>query len=275
MDIKQESFQFNSLQKNGPMKNRSDWVYHSMFYPLTDTQVLVRVIEKINEVKTHLKPMVLLDLDSTLFEVGHRTLHLLSEWLSLEDVNRFPRVKQAFSSLELKDIGYSLKDVFRNKGLDLADTEVDLAWKLAKSYWGKRFFSNDYLHLDRPYLGAVDFVNKIHQTGAQIVYLTGREHSAMYDGTFASLKKEGFPVEGDQIHFQLKKGSEVADDQHKINAALRLKKDYHIVASFENEPKNLVGLYDVLPETMHIFVETLCSDHSARVCQGIYRIKQF
>ena len=108
-----------------------------------------------------------------------------------------------------------------------------------------------------------------------IVYLTGRDEPGMGDGTRAMLLRDGFPWETERTHLLLKPAYGLPDLEHKINAAQFIRAHGELVASFENEPPNLVAIYEQFPDAMHVFVETVCSDHAAPAGRGLYRIRGF
>ncbi|GAH00209.1 unnamed protein product, partial [marine sediment metagenome] len=41
--------------------------------------------------------------------------------------------------------------------------------------WRKKFFNGEYLKYDEPVPGSVEFVNELSDSGALIIYLTGRD----------------------------------------------------------------------------------------------------
>ena len=253
-------------------KVRHEWVEASAFHDLSDEEVLERVVKG-----AFSQPgvQILLDLDSTLYEVAPRTFQILREWVKTAEAAQFYQVKRALESLEIDQVGYSLRDTLAATGLNLASAEVKTAFRLAKPFWFERFFSDSYLKYDRPYSGAKDFVRAIESSGANIVYLTGRDEPGMGKGTRSVLERDGFPVEGKQIRFLLKPAREGDDHIHKVNAVRSLKQRGPILASFENEPKNLVAMYQEAPEAIHVFVHTVCSDHPVEPGQGLYRVKGF
>jgi hypothetical protein len=255
---------------------RKAWTDASQFHEISEKEVLERVAKRVSEVKGN--PVVLLDLDSTLYEVGPRTIKILEEWL-VEEKSRIPEsIQKAFKNFSLAHIGYSVRDTFTALGIELsgpASSEAQAALESAKKFWGDRFFSSAYLQWDRPYPGAVSFTKKLHEIGAKIIYLTGRDEPGMGDGTRTNLIRDEFPWEKPGTHLLLKKSADLSDLDHKRDAAHEIRKQGELVASFENEPKNLVALYELFPDAMHVFLETICSDHGARACKGLYRIKGF
>ncbi|MFM8313614.1 MAG: HAD family hydrolase [Deltaproteobacteria bacterium] len=219
------------------------------------------------------KPIVLFDLDSTLYEVGHRTLAIVRDW------NRAPKVPLKIQSLldqiDLKHIGYSLADMAHNLGLHLSHPETETALKELKSFWWDRFFSNDYLPHDKPYPGAVDYAQNLFNLGAHIIYLTGREESKMYQVTVENLKRDHFPWCESNTNLIMKPSGAVLDVAHKKNVKSFVDKTGVLVASFENEPINLVALSKTFPEAMHIFMDTVYSDHPAEPGKNLFRIHSF
>jgi phosphoglycolate phosphatase-like HAD superfamily hydrolase len=262
--------------------SRKEWVEACHFHDLTDEEVLREVAERVSRLKAEKRgkseghPLVLLDLDSTLYEVQPRSLQILKEWLQTDEASEFPRVKEALTGqLSLAHIGYSLRDTFSSLGLSLDWADARSACDAAKRFWGERFFTDDYLKYDRPYPGAVEFTRKLYALGSEIVYLTGRDDPGMGEGTKKNLIRDGFPWDIDRTHLLMKPNTYLSDVEYKRGAADYIRKHGSLLASFENEPRNLVALYEVFPDAMHVFVDTVCSEHPAEACRGLYRIRGF
>ena len=253
-------------------KTRKQWIEASRFHDLDDRQVLDHVLESVR--KGPPGGQVLLDLDSTLYEVGHRTYQILKEWRESRDAQGYPRIHAALQGLRLDHVGYSLKDTFQALGFALDDPEILAMHRQAKGFWTSRFFSSEYLKFDRPYSGASDFVRDLHRAGAAIVYLTGRDEEGMGRGTREILARDGFPV-GERIDYVLKPTRLGDDHEHKVVSSRKLRERGPILASFENEPRNLMSIARELPGATHVFVETHCSDHPADPADGIYRIRGY
>jgi hypothetical protein len=260
---------------------RNQWVSASHFHDLTQAQVLAEVARRVREVKAAAgsdqkrHPLVLLDLDSTLYEVAPRTLQLLKEWAASAEAAVHAQVRDALSRLTNAQVGYSVRDTFLALGLDPASAEIASAFEGAKGAWGRGFFSDAYLKYDHPYPGAAAFTRELHDLGAEIVYLTGRDGPNMGVGTRECLLRDGFPWEKDRTHLLMKRAFEESDLDHKKEAAHYIRQHGTLIASFENEPKNLVALHALFPEAMHVFVDTICSDHEAPPARGLYRIAGF
>lgn len=262
--------------------SRQEWIDACHFHDLTEEQVLHEVAERVSRIKAaaagrrrQAHPLVLLDLDSTLYEVGPRTLRIIQEWVETAESADTPSVRAALQRLDVKQVGYSIFDTFKTIGLRVDSPEAEKAAKRLKAFWAARFFTSEYLQYDRAYPGAASFTRKLHGLGAEIVYLTGRDEPGMGDGTRANLIRDGFPWETERTHLLLKAAPEIPDITHKREAADYIRQHGTLVASFENEPPNIVALYEIFPEAMHVFVDTVCSDHLAGVRQGLYRIRHF
>ena len=112
--------------------------------------------------------------------------------------------------------------------------------------------------------------------GAKIVYLTGRDVPLMAFGTFDQLKSHGLPIEVDRTRLMLKPKRNLDDIEFKSQSAKTISEWGEVVASFENEPKNLVAMASAFgPNVMNVFIETVSSDHPAPKGKSLYRIREF
>lgn len=254
---------------------RHDWVSSSQFEPLSQSETLQQVLENVREVRT-LKdtPYVVIDLDSTLYDVRNRTHQIIQKWI--QEVEDLPHeILQRLQKTSPHLIGYSLKDTFRELGLDLNHHRVENTWARLKDYWWDRFFSNDHLHHDELYEGAMEYIHKLKECGASIIYLTGRSTGKMGPGTVAKLKTDGFVLEEEWAKLVMKEDPQMEDPLFKAGVVTSLEEKGTVVASFENEPRNLMAIWKAAPTAMHIFVETTCSDHPAIPGKGLYRVRNF
>lgn len=253
--------------------SREAWVNACRFHEVSGSEVLTQVAHRISEAS---RPLVLLDLDSTLYEVQPRTRQILHEWSQSSESRSFELTCSAMiKGLPNARLGYSIQDSLVELGLDLAHPEVQESLPAIKDFWRKRFFSSRYLPYDRAYPGAAGFTCRLHEMGAEIIYLTGRDEPGMGEGTRSNLIRDGFPWNHARTHLLLKATPSEPDLEHKKNAAEFIRSRGSLIASFENEPVNLAALYEIFPEAMHVFVDTVCSEHPAVPCQGLYRIAGF
>lgn len=251
-------------------RSREHWIEATEFLELGgDAAVLQRVLSAVREGD---QPPVLLDLDSTLYEVQPRTHRIIRDWLDSPASRAYSETREALARVSEEHVGYSLKDTFAALGLDFGSSTHDEAWRELKRFWASRFFHDDYLPHDRPYPGAAEFCRELHAAGARILYLTGRDEPGMGKGTRRNLERDGFPLDAEYF---LKSARGVEDLEHKERVAREVRARGGLAASFENEPKNVVAIQRLIPEAMHVFVETFCSDHPAEPGRGLYRIRGF
>lgn len=219
---------------------------------------------------------IVFDLDGTLFDVGHRTLGIVKLWLSLNESKHFPEsLIKKVGSIGFNHIGYSLAHAFENAGLDLRNPDLMELLLTIERFWRKKFFDGETLvEFDAVYSGAVDFVWFCQRMGLKIVYLTGRSHKVMFDGTMKQLNKFGFPVEG--VETILKLNTLTDDAVYKEEAFRTICSKYNVIGNFENEYVNIRGMVQSQPDALHVVVD---SQHSGRptqpLAERVYRIQSF
>lgn len=260
---------------------RQSWIAACEFHSLNVEEVLREVSKRVSLNK---QAIVLLDLDSTLYEVGRRTHFILQEWAQSPLASSHPQAQAAILDMKHEKVGYSVRDTLSNlaNALEIAnasDTDVlghlTHAFEGVRSFWTDRFFTSSYLIHDRPYLGAVEFVRDIYNLGAKVVYLTGRDEPNMGEGTRANLVRDGFPWNVERTQLLMKPEAYMDDLEFKRQAAILVNSQGALIASFENEPPNVAALHELLPDVMHVFVDTVCSEQLARPRKGLYRIPGF
>lgn len=249
---------------------RRNWVSACGFYPLTGEQVLEEVSRRVTQDQ---ESIVLLDLDSTLYDVRPRTYQILIDWARSAQGSSFPEIQEVILRMNKSDIAYSLDETFHQWKFNLPPGLKEIALESLRQFWYRHFFSNSYLSFDQPYPGAAAFVQHLNEIGAKLVYLTGRDELNMAEGTQTCLKRDGFPLESSKSQLRMKPVPQLNDLEFKKAAVSQLVQEERIVASFENEPPNVVALYQLFPQAMHVFVDTLCSDEGAIPCHGLYRIE--
>lgn len=222
------------------------------------------------------KPVLVFDLDGTLFDVSHRTLGILKTWIASPEAAMFnPRIVNRINGIALSHMGYSLAHAFENAGLDLRNQDVVDAFTGAEKFWRKKFFDGrSLIEYDQPMEGSLEFVKHFQALGCGIVYLTGRYQAVMLEGTREQLQKGGFPVDGCELC--LKPVSETEDHHFKTEKFQELASRYSVVANFENEYVNLAAMAGFAPECVHTILDT---QHSGRPVPPfetcIYRIPSF
>ena len=175
-------------------------------------------------------PIVVLDLDGTLYDNSHRTLRILQEF-----AHAHPEVGTdlvaAVDRMSPSQVRYAMNDTLEGAGIN------DAAFaKAAHAYWRERFFTNDYLTYDLPTPGAVEFVHLILKAGGVPTYLTGRDAPNMLLGTVEALQRDGFPVGTVDTHIILKEDFHTPDHEYKSRVISSLRRMGVVVGAFDNEP---------------------------------------
>ncbi len=175
-------------------------------------------------------PLVVFDLDGTLYDNTHRTLRILLEFAHTHAMAQRP----LFDRLRLaspRDLKYRVGDTLAHLGF----TDPDLAAEVTQ-FWKDRFFTDDYCLYDLPIAGAVEMVTRVHKAGGVPCYLTGRDAPNMLIGTLRTLQRDGFPVGRVETRIILKPAFEMNDDAFKEGVIAHLRKTGAVCGSFDNEP---------------------------------------
>ncbi|UXR64517.1 HAD family hydrolase [Bdellovibrio bacteriovorus] len=214
-------------------------------------QILVNIQDLSHQGKNSL---VVFDLDSTLFDVSPRLEKILLDFAASPlNQKRFPEQVALLKNIKTLRSDWGIVGALTRAGLDGHHQDFQDA---VRAYWQKSFFSNHYLQFDRPYEGAVEFVNAVEQAGAQIAYLTGRDVERMGASSGEVLEQWGFPL-NEQAELVLKPHRSMDDAQFKTDWFLAAeKKNYETIYFFENEPVNLVHLAQHCPKVQMIFFES-------------------
>jgi hypothetical protein len=210
---------------------------------------------------------VFLDLDSTLFTVRHRTQALLRKF-AVEHSRQFPRQAASLEAVEVLDTDWGIRSALLRSGIAF---DAEFAEQIRR-YWQTGFFSSDYLHLDEPYPGAVDFVNRLKAAGAHVHYLTGRDRPRMGAGTEQSLRAHGFPLDLPLEQLLMKPQPDHSDIDFKESVFRKLDGIFREVWFFENEPLIINRLIEAKMRVNCVFVDSV---HSGRALppQGIPTVK--
>lgn len=198
------------------------------------------------------RPVVVFDLDDTLFESRPRTLRILREFAE-EEKARFPELREKISRLKKEDIRYVLSETLGELGIQ--DSELIAA---AAEFWKQRFFGSEYCAADPALPGAVKYVNEAHSL-ATVVYLTGRD-GKMQACTLEAIRRQGLPFGDGRSVLMMKSDTALDDLSFKKNAVPQIQTLGRVVGFFENEPVNLNWLsYLFGMEVSAVFVDTIHS----------------
>ncbi|MEM7516620.1 MAG: HAD family hydrolase [Planctomycetota bacterium] len=215
-------------------------------------------------------PVVVFDLDSTLFSTGERNLRILHEFGEAHQAEH-EGLQAVIADVGPEDIGWNVQECLAGRGIG----DLDLL-KAVTKFWFDRFFTDEYCEIDAPTPGAAAYVEACHQEGALIYYLTGRHAGGMELGTVKSLRKHGFPFWRGRCVLHLKPSFEMADKIFKDEAMDDIRSyQGQVVATFENEPGNANLFLERFPEALHFFLETIHSPEAEAPADELIRTADF
>lgn len=195
-------------------------------------------------------PVVVFDLDSTLFSTRPRNLRILQEFAGTQ-ADRAD-LRAIVDRLTPDDFRWDVTLPLTKNGLD--DPEL---FALLQAFWFERFFTDDYVQSDDPHNGAVAYVNAVHEAGGFVYYLTGRDVDGMAQGTVAALTEHGFPYWRGRTSLHLKPTFTMDDTRYKREAVADIRSHHgQVVATFENEPKNANMFRAAFPKAAHFLIQT-------------------
>lgn len=204
--------------------------------------------------ETTKQPIAIFDLDGTLFDVGYRTLEILSRFVAQAEVMRdYADEIEKIGRLDpKKDFKYTLEQNLAHVGITHHSAREALFIKNATDFWFKHFFTDELVLADQVYQGAADAVRWFHERGARVVYLSGRDVPNMSRGTIAMLEQGGFPIHEDRVSLILKPDFSMDDLLFKKQAIETIRSEGGVVATFDNEPANVAMFLDEFPEGWHV-----------------------
>ncbi|HPZ07794.1 MAG TPA: hypothetical protein PL110_06760 [Candidatus Eremiobacteraeota bacterium] len=232
---------------------------------------LEEVIEIIKEkTRKQISTLAIFDLDGTLFDNRTRTIFILRE-ISEQFDRELPELSEAMDKFhELSVVEYNPVGTLKRIGVR---SEEEIAF--IEKEWAKRFFSDEYQKFDFPMSGGKSYVTRVHEAGATVIYLTGRDVGRMLVGTTDCLRLYGFPVGIVGTMILVKEDVAVEDEIFKVEVVDYLKRLGSVVAVFENEPLNSNLLHKAFPEALSFLVMTQHRPDSPEAVSEIFKIKDF
>lgn len=263
-------------------KSTHPWIEEASFESMPQHEVLQGILRDVktavsNRVKHGGKPVtVVFDLDSTIFDVKPRTLRILKEFAQTKEGEALsPTIAKWCLNLTAHSLLYTLEESARANNVPESEETVRAFMKAAFQYWRHRFFTHQYVMVDHPTPGAVDFANHVVDAGAKAVYLTGRDWPGMGRGTRTMLEHWGFPTCDRQSKLIMKPNAGLDDSEFKDEALRELRIEDDVIALFDNEPANFHVFEKNFPEAWLVFYYSNCSTKEARSVKRIYRIDNF
>jgi FMN phosphatase YigB (HAD superfamily) len=234
------------------------------------TTILSTILDKIQKALEHGRdPLIVFDLDGTLYNNAPRTLRILQEYAHQHAFDH-PRVLNRIEQLAARDILYSVSETLLSVGIDDERTQTDI-----QDFWFQRFFTNHYLLYDLPTEGAVEFVHRTYEAGAIPAYLTGRDAPNMLLGTIQTLQRDGFPIGTVDTRVILKPSFSISDAEYKASVVEHLRLAGEVVAVFDNEP-GLCNLFQrSFPDATVVRLNMPCAPNPQPLMENIPLVSHF
>lgn len=214
------------------------------------------------------RPVVIFDLDGTLYDNRPRTIRILHAFAA----NLGPahaRDAAVIRGLTASDLKYRIDQTLGPLGVD---AEVIAQ---AQQRWFQRFFTDTACADDVPHRGAVQFVRLCYEAGATVVYLTGRDIPGMLVGTVRTLRDDGFPVAQPRVELVLKPTFEENDVVFKTRMLDAMDELGTVIATFENEPGNCNLFLSRWPASWAVLIDTQCAPGAPPLDAGCTLIPHF
>lgn len=237
---------------------------------MTDSQthILEQVLDRVRQTAARGEtPVVVYDLDHTLFDNGPRSLAIVAEYAEREGDRA---LREAVERVPTRNLPYLLRDT-----LAMADVTDDDLVKSISEFWFSTFFRDEYIHHDVPLEGAAAFVRETFRLGATVVYLTGRDSPNMLLGTAQSLRDHGFPVGVAHSVMLLKPAFEIADIEFKTDAIGFIRTLGSVVGAFDNEPINCNLFAETFPGCCSVLMETAMAPNPPALHASVGAITNF
>jgi hypothetical protein len=213
------------------------------------------------------RPVVVFDLDHTLFDNGPRTWTILREFA---EATKHQELHDALGRIAPTGLDYLLTKTLAKVGFDDAGLHDE-----AIEFWKERFFTDDYQSHDIPMPGAVDFVGKLWDMGGLVVYLTGRDAPGMLVGCIESLRRHGFPCGVVRTVPLLKPDFETTDLVFKSEAVRYISTLGEVVGAFDNEPSMCNLFHETWPEAHSVLLDTEHAPDPPDLAAAVIRVDDF
>lgn len=230
-------------------------------------QLLDAIPEAIGQGK---RPVIITDLDDTLFDTRHRRLEVLTDFLNQREIqSAYPdeviALKPMMAVSRMTD---SLTKIAKNAGVE-NEQFLDKLGNFSKSH----FMSNDYLSRDTATAGAANYMESAFKSGAVIVYLTARP-GHMRPGTLNALRENGFPTPDKKKVYLFTNDSRQNTVIYKDEVLKKVNGFGTVIGGFENEPPNINLFKSRYPDGIMIFVN-ISGFPKHGVMEGIPTVRNF
>lgn len=218
---------------------------------LGQSQLLRGLLDRARDCRARgVHPVFVFDLDGTLLDNRPRSAAILKE-LAEHWSERHPELSARVGAAHVDHLVYLFSDNLGRLGVEHPELVEE-----AMSFWRNRFFRDAYLVHDVAVAGAVDYVKAVYETGANVVYLTGRDLPLMGLGSWSSLRELGFPIGRVGTELVCKPDASIHDETYKEGVAPSLSRLGEVIASFDNEPGNCNAFSRAFPKCASVLLDT-------------------
>lgn len=234
------------------------------------TEILQQVLARVRT-PSEQPPVVLLDLDDTIFSTSFRHVKILKEFTANQQrQQRHNGLLEKLAAVKPEHTRYYILETAKEAGVEDA-----LLLEELKTFWFERFFKGSYLLEDRPVPGAPEFCRMLRGCGARLVYQTGRDET-MRPATLESLDQNGFPIpDSKDVHLIVKPHFNDPDLEYKTRTIEQVRRFGPVAAAFENEPAHINLFHDHFPGGVMVLLETRHSGRVVELKSQIHRINNF
>lgn len=212
---------------------------------------LGRVCDALNSEKRAGRcPVVVFNIDGTIFDNRPRSQAILRDFIR-ENPEETADIADSIIGLQKDSMEYYVVDSFKKAGV-----ENLFIVEAALRFWADRFFSDAYVNKDLPFDGAVDFINELHDSGALIVYFSGRDQGTMLSGTIRALRDAGFPVGTARTMTVFKANPEEPSQDYKRRVMGEITTIGRVIAAFDNDPRTVNTMRRQWPTARIFFVKS-------------------
>lgn len=282
------------LEDKEPVAGAAAWVAASKFIKASAAQIMDQLEKRVVAMAASGKrPVVIFDLDSTLFNNGTRQAVIAHEFASAfaNDPVIGSEAKK-LAGFQAANTTFSNDAMVRSCGVD---TSTELGQKVFKAYdefWRARFFDNGYVKHDTAYANAAAQVQRIYKATEKfpenlrvhVVYLTGRHkafttqdpkekpfEAGMEQGTRETIVRDGLPLDPSRVTLMMKDNFFEKDADFKGRVKAQVNALGEVVGAFDNEPGNVAVFVRDYPRCMPVLVYTIASEKLAQPVRNAFK----
>ncbi len=233
--------------------------------------LLAEIFERIAHTLDHGgMPLLVFDLDGTLFRTGGRHLAVLRDFAAGADpaLEGIAALREALPQITPEEFGYFVTDALAPWGLGGPALNAALV-----KHWSDRYFTSAYCVYDTPAPGALDLVNAVVSAGAVVWYATSRAEPTMGIGTRLSLQQHDFPL--NERAALAMRGDLAQSDRDFKEAIIAAAAQATLVAQFENEPGNANLFATAYPDALHFLIGDVHSPDAPEPLSSVVHSEDF